>query len=165
MVVGTPETLDAVASWLARLALARVVVVLTSPADVASVADLRSSGEVDVVTAADRESLLANLKLLGTLDVVVANPPYVGAEEELPEEVAAWEPPGALVAGPLGTEDLDHLVAEAVGWLHRTGTLVLELAPHQAEIIADRARAAGFADVSVVDDLSGRARAVVARRV
>jgi len=102
--------------------------------------------------------------LRGTFDVVVANPPYVGDGEELPEEVAAWEPAGALVAGPVGTEDLDHLVAEAIGWLGPTGTLVLELAPHQAAVIAEHARVAGFADVSVVDDLTGRARAVVARR-
>lgn len=102
--------------------------------------------------------------LRGTVDLVVANPPYVGADEPLPAEVADWEPAGALVAGPTGTEDLEHLVDGSLDWLAPTGALVLELAPHQAAVIAERARAAGFADAEVVVDLTGRERAVVARR-
>lgn len=96
-------------------------------------------------------------------DVVVANPPYVAADDDLPDEVADWEPGSALVAGPTGTEDLEHLVDEAPGWLVAAGALVLELAPHQAESIAERARARGFVEVEVVADLVGRDRAVVAR--
>jgi len=41
---------------------------------------------------------------------------------------------------------------------------VLELAPHQAEAASTTARAAGYAEVEVRDDLTGRPRALVARR-
>jgi release factor glutamine methyltransferase len=101
--------------------------------------------------------------LRGRVAVVVSNPPYVAADEVLPAEVAEWEPAGALVAGPRGVEDLELLVATAPAWLDATGSLVLELAPHQAAAMAERARAAGFAQVEVVADLVGRDRALVAR--
>lgn len=102
--------------------------------------------------------------LRGGLDVVVANPPYVAATDELPPEVADWEPDDALVAGPTGLEDLERIVDEAPGWLAPGGALVLELAPAHAEVVADRARAAGFEGVEVRADLAGRLRTLVARR-
>ena len=101
--------------------------------------------------------------LRGELDLVVSNPPYVAAHEDLPAEVADWEPGGALVAGPRGVEDLEVLVDESPSWLIARGSLVLELAPHQAEAIAERARAVGFGEVEVIRDLVGRERAVLAR--
>ena len=101
--------------------------------------------------------------LAGRLDLVVSNPPYVAEGDELPAEVACWEPAGALVAGPTGREALEHLVAEAPGWLAHTGSLVLELAPHQAEAVRAAARAAGFAETAVYPDLAGRDRVLVAR--
>lgn len=101
--------------------------------------------------------------LLGGFDVIIANPPYVATGDHLPAEVADWEPGSALVAGPRGTEDLEHLVDAARDWLAPAGVLVLELAPHQAQLIAERARQAGYTDVSVVADLTGLDRAVVAR--
>ena len=100
----------------------------------------------------------------GTLDVVVSNPPYIAAHEELPPSVVEWEPATALVAGPEGTEDLEHLVAEARHWLAPGGALVLELAPAQAAPLAAEAVAAGYADVRIEADLAGLDRALVARR-
>ena len=101
--------------------------------------------------------------LRGQVDLIVANPPYVAAGEELPAEVADWEPAGALVAGPTGLEAVAEIVAEAAGWLRRPGALVVEIAPHQAGAAAGLAEAAGFTDVDVLPDLAGRLRALVAR--
>jgi len=103
-------------------------------------------------------------ELAGCLDLVVSNPPYVAAADELPAEVADWEPAGALVAGPTGREHLERLVAEAPDWLAPAGSLVLELAPAQAPALVTAARRAGFASVEVGRDLAGRDRALVARR-
>ena len=100
----------------------------------------------------------------GTLLLVVANPPYVAADEELPPVVRDWEPAGALVSGPTGLEALELLVAEAPSWLDPAGTLVLELAPHQGEAMAAQARACGFAEVLLRHDLTGRVRTLIARR-
>lgn len=102
-------------------------------------------------------------ELAGRLDLVVSNPPYVAEADELPVEVAHWEPPGALVAGPTGCEHLEHIVAEAPAWLARAGSLVLELAPAQAPVLVAAARRAGFDGVEVGRDLAGRQRALVAR--
>jgi release factor glutamine methyltransferase len=102
--------------------------------------------------------------LRGTLLLVVANPPYIATDEDLPPVVRDWEPTSALFAGPTGLEALEHLVDESPAWLDPAGTLVLELAPHQGDAIAARARDAGFAEVLLRYDLSGRVRTLIARR-
>lgn len=102
-------------------------------------------------------------ELRGSIDLVISNPPYVAAAEPLPAEVADWEPAGALIPGPSGTEALVHLIERAPEWLARPGVLVLELAPGQAPAMADAARAEGFTAVRVAPDLAGRDRALVAR--
>ncbi len=77
----------------------------------------------------------------------VSNPPYVAEADELPAEVADWEPAGALVSGPTGTEALEALVERAGDWLARPAALVVELAPAQAP--ASRRRRDGPASSEV----------------
>lgn len=98
--------------------------------------------------------------------VIVSNPPYVAAHEvaDLPTEVAEWEPRPALVSGPTGFEAIEVLVTGARDWLDPAGSvLVVELAPTQATRAAELATAAGFHDVRVERDLTGRERVLVAR--
>ena len=103
--------------------------------------------------------------LRGTVDVVVSNPPYVGEGEldDLPPEVARWEPLPALLAGPTGLEQIEAIVAEAPVWLARPGALVVEIAPHQRESAIRVALEAGFPHADVRQDLAGRARVLVGR--
>jgi release factor glutamine methyltransferase len=103
--------------------------------------------------------------LRGKVRLIVSNPPYVAEHEvaALPEEVAGYEPRDALVSGALGTEALDAVLAGARTWLGAGGTTVLELAPHQATEMAERAEALGYAETLVRTDLAGRARVLVAR--
>ncbi|HET7489308.1 MAG TPA: peptide chain release factor N(5)-glutamine methyltransferase [Acidimicrobiales bacterium] len=103
--------------------------------------------------------------LRGTVDLVVSNPPYVaeGEVDDLPPEVAHYEPRAALVAGPTGLEDVAAIVEEAPAWLNRPGALVVEIAPHQRAAAAALAEAAGFDEVDVRADLAGRARVLVGR--
>jgi release factor glutamine methyltransferase len=101
--------------------------------------------------------------LAGTIDLVVSNPPYVAEGDELPAEVAGWEPRAALVAGPAGTEALEHLLREARRWLARPGVIVVELAPWQAEPMCRLAVELGYPDTRVERDLAGRERLLVAR--
>jgi release factor glutamine methyltransferase len=107
------------------------------------------------------DALPASLR--GSLLLIVANPPYIATHEELPAVVRDWEPPGALYAGPTGTEAIEVLIDGAPDWLDPAGTLVLELAPHQAEAVAARARSS-FAEVLLRHDLTGRVRTLIARR-
>ncbi|MGH2684093.1 MAG: peptide chain release factor N(5)-glutamine methyltransferase [Actinomycetota bacterium] len=101
-------------------------------------------------------------ELRGRIDLVVSNPPYVAEADEVPAEVVDWEPRGALIAGPTGTEAIERIVADALTWLARPGVLVVEIAPHQAERAVELARAAGFHEASVEPDLTGRPRVVLA---
>ncbi len=108
---------------------------------------------------------------LGRVDLVVANPPYVSEEEwpGLAPEVRA-EPRSALVAGPgsdgtPGLSDVETVLAQSLSWLARPGTVVVELAPHQAEAAEALARRMGFVQVRTEPDLARRPRALVARLV
>jgi release factor glutamine methyltransferase len=109
------------------------------------------------------EALPAGVR--GQVELVVANPPYVSEAEVagLPDEVVAWEPRDALVSGPTGMEAVETVVSEAPGWLNPPGSLVVELAPHQATQALELAARAGFDEASVRADLAGRPRALVAR--
>lgn len=102
--------------------------------------------------------------LVGAIDVIVSNPPYVAESDPLPPVVADWEPRTALIAPDEGRADLQHLIAGAGEWLRPGGALVLEMAPDQTAWAAESAVEAGFVEVVVEQDLAGRARAVRARR-
>ncbi len=102
--------------------------------------------------------------LRGRLDVVASNPPYVAADEQLPTEVADWEPGAALYADDRGTADVRVLIEGTLDWLAPGGALVLEMAPDQTALMADLARSVGFVDVAVRRDLADWDRALVARR-
>jgi release factor glutamine methyltransferase len=103
--------------------------------------------------------------LTGAVDLVVSNPPYIAQHElaDLDPVVSDWEPAGALVSGPSGLEDVHTILAGARPWLRPQATVVIELAPHQAETAVALAGAAGFHEVMVRKDLTGRQRALVAR--
>jgi release factor glutamine methyltransferase len=109
--------------------------------------------------------------LAGKIDLIVSNPPYVADDEfdALEASVREWEPPEALRAaagsdGTPGLADVEEIVAAAPTWLHATGALVIELAPHQADASIAAARRAGLRDATISRDLAGRLRFLVARR-
>jgi release factor glutamine methyltransferase len=105
-------------------------------------------------------------ELRGRVDLVVSNPPYISTVEMagLDAEVRDWEPVGALAAGPLGTEAVDAILSAAAEWLTGRGAVVIEVAPHQADRVIGLAHGYGFSDAEVKPDLTGRGRALVARR-
>jgi release factor glutamine methyltransferase len=105
----------------------------------------------------------------GGVDLVVANPPYV-SEEEWPQldAVVRAEPRSALVAGAAsdgtpGLADVEELLLQSLDWLARPGTVVIEIAPHQADAARALASRVGYGSVRVAPDLARRPRALVAR--
>ncbi len=108
--------------------------------------------------------------LLGQVDLLVSNPPYV-AESEYPGLEAAvreWEPREALVAdrgagGVEGMAAIETIIAGAPQWLARSGAMVIEIAPSQAVQSVHAARRAGFGRVTTERDLAGRLRMIVAK--
>jgi release factor glutamine methyltransferase len=103
--------------------------------------------------------------LRGGVSLAVSNPPYVSTFEmaSLPAEVREWEPATALDGGPTGLDAISAIITDAPGWLHRPGTLVVEIAPHQTEAVTGMAQAAGFDSSAVKNDLTGRPRILIAR--
>lgn len=129
----------------------------------ANLAGLGSAAAVRVRLAEGRWFDALPPDLRGQVDLLVSNPPYVAASEELPAEVAEWEPNEALVAGPTGLEAIAEILAAAPSWLARPAVAVVEIAPHQAAAACALARSAGMDNVDVRPDMQGRLRALVAR--
>jgi release factor glutamine methyltransferase len=98
--------------------------------------------------------------ILGEVDLLVVNPPYVSEVDfdKLPDDVRR-EPRVALVAGRSGLEVIQSIGASASRWLRPGGVLVCEIGETQGV-----SAASSFLDLpSVVrKDLSGRDRYVVA---
>ena len=122
----------------------------------------RAAARVRVVQGAWFSALPAELR--GAIDVVVSNPPYVAASDDLPAEVAGWEPRDALIAGPSGLEAIETIVRDAPGWLRSPGALVIEIGETQGDAVRSLATAAGFTAAEVHPDLAGRPRVLVAQR-
>jgi release factor glutamine methyltransferase len=107
--------------------------------------------------------------LRGRVDLIVANPPYVGeAEFDGLDPVLRHEPRGAIVAADVadvaGFADLDIVIREALEWLAPGGALICEHADTQRRAVLELTDAVGYRYVEDLDDLSGRPRILVARR-
>lgn len=107
---------------------------------------------------------LRRAALMGGLDILVSNPPYVAesAWRFLEPEVRDFEPKQALVAGPSGLETIVRLVAGAPEFLKPGGSLVFEIGRGQARAVKALLKKP-WTDVSVKKDLWGIPRTAVAR--
>ena len=100
------------------------------------------------------------VSLLGEVDLVVANPPYVSEVEfeALPAEVQQ-EPRVALISGPTGLEVIQRIGASVAEWLRPGGVVVCEIGDTQGV-----SASSCFRDLPAVvrQDMAGRDRYVVA---
>lgn len=106
-------------------------------------------------------------ELDGTVDVVVANPPYVPETHRnlLPSDVVDHDPHEALFAGTDGLDALRLVIAVAGRLLAPGGYLATEHDESHAPAVAQMVRESGFATVETHADLAGRPRFVTAVRV
>ncbi len=105
---------------------------------------------------------------LGTVDVIVSNPPYIaeGAWEQLQPEVRNFEPRLALLAGQRGTEFHERLFHDSKEFLVPDGLLVMEIGQGQLPLVQHAAeQAGGYMGLQTVKDEAGIDRVVIARRV
>lgn len=104
----------------------------------------------------------------GCADVVVSNPPYI-PPDGVPRdpEVALYDPPEALYGtGMDGLAVPRAIIDEAVRLLRIGGVLIMEHGEEQGASLRSYAESSVFwADVETRQDLTGRDRMLVARRV
>jgi len=100
----------------------------------------------------------------GRVALIVSNPPYIAADDsEVEQIVIDYEPHSALFAGATGLEDLAVIINGSRDWLRPNGALVVEIG-HRQGVEANRlATKAGFADVTIHQDLTGKDRFLTAR--
>ena len=94
-------------------------------------------------------------------DLVLANPPYIGTGEVLPEEVRGHEPAAALFAGADGLDDYRSLAPQLARLIAPGGCAAVEIGHTQAVAVAALFAAAGLAS-TVHRDLGGRDRCLLA---
>ena len=100
----------------------------------------------------------------GRFDVIIANPPYIRADEmsALDPELS-FEPENALTDGGDGLSFVRELCSRYSRFLAPGGTLFCEIGASQGEDALAIARAAGLS-ATVIRDLSGRDRVLCASR-
>lgn len=105
------------------------------------------------------------LRLVGAVDVLVANAPYVPTAEIalMPPEARDHEPRVALDGGADGLDLARRVMAAAPRWLAPAGVVIVETSGRQAPLLAAAATAAGLVP-HVVDDEDTGGTAVVAGR-
>ena len=106
--------------------------------------------------------------LMGSFSVLVSNPPYIPTQvlrDEVPAEVADFEPELALDGGDDGLDVFRRLVELAPEALAPGGMLAVELFEGALDAAADLVRAqGGWGSVEVREDLTRRPRVLVAVR-
>ena len=164
--VDQPRVLDVgVGSGAIALAIAdehpfaHVVGIDSSEAALALAEENRDRADVDGRVRLVHGDLLRGVE--GRFDLVVSNPPYVGAEEweRLQPEIRLYEPRAALVGTGVG----EAIARDAQPLLSSGGWIVLEVGDGQAAGVAAAFEDLGYDEVAVTRDLAGRERVVEGR--
>ena len=147
-----------------RLPGARVTAVDDDPTALDYARRNAASGAVNVnVVAGDVRDPGLLTGMAESVDLVVANPPYLPVDTELEPEVAQHDPAHALFGGPDGMTVITAVVACAARLLKPGGLLAVEHDETTAQATTELV-ARCFVGVESQRDLCGRPRFVTARR-
>ena len=167
----TPRAVDlcsgsgAIAGALATEAAPTTVVAVELSSDAAAYAERNLAGTGVELVVADLADALPDE--IGTVDLVIANPPYIplDAYASVPAEVRDHDPAEALFSGADGLDEIRVLVGVAARLLVDGGLLCFEHADVQGEAAPAVVLATGdFHTVRDRLDLAGRPRFVTAVR-
>lgn len=119
-------------------------------------------GDRVVFVAGSQGSILAP----GAFDAIISNPPYIETADidVLDAEVRLHDPRLALDGGADGLDAYREIGAQAIVALKPGGFLAVEIGWRQGAAVSALFAAVGLEGASVVPDLAGRDRVVVARR-
>ncbi len=107
-------------------------------------------------------------QIQGTFDIIVSNPPYIGAAEyeTLEQGVRNFEPKLALRAGQTGVEFYEKLIYQAHSYLNENGWLLLEIGASQSESVQSimKTNDGSYSHIEVRTDYAGLSRVILGRR-
>lgn len=95
----------------------------------------------------------------GPFNLILCNPPYIEAGDQLDPTVADYEPHEALFAGSDGLDDYHIIIPALPGLLAPQAIAILEIGWNQAESVSQLAEEQGFT-TRLHHDLGGRDRAL-----
>src|SRR4051794_30821160 len=124
----------------------------------------RNAEGAGAIVYSPRADLVSGLEaLVGSVDVLVSNPPYIRSEDvpKLAPEVRDWEPTPALGGGTDGLDFYRRIFVEAVPLLTEGADVVLEVGDGQAEDVLELGGRSGYAPIGTRPDLTGRLRAAL----
>lgn len=121
--------------------------------------------KVNNITFIYKDIFQKDRQLTERFDVILANPPYVGALEKhtLHDQVRKYEPPKALYAGRDGMDFINRFIPLCPDILSRKGMLILEFGYDQKEEIHNLLQKNKFYKIEFIGDYSDIPRIVKAR--
>lgn len=136
-------------------------------ADLSEAACLQASANAVLHGVADRAEIVQSNwfeQIEGRFDLIVSNPPYLAASEmaDVAPELSDHEPAMALTDGLDGLSVYRIIADQAQGYLTAAGRVLVEIGWVQGDAVCDIFRDAGWAGVTLVQDLDGRPRVVCA---
>jgi release factor glutamine methyltransferase len=102
----------------------------------------------------------------GQIDLIICNPPYISSArvDQMPREIAAFEPRLAFDGGPFGVRILTRLVREARKFLKPDSWLAFEVGLGQGPAMQKILQGSPlYQDVESLPDEGGETRALLAR--
>ncbi len=97
-------------------------------------------------------------------NLILANPPYICADDPLNMNDPRFEPTSALIAGGSGLDDLSTIITTAPPHLEPGGWLIVEHGWNQRESCQSMFHRAGYAEVQTLNDLANLARITLGQR-
>ena len=88
-------------------------------------------------------------------DVILSNPPYLEENDPHLLQGLEGEPIDALVAGPAGTEAIQHIIKNAKNYIKPSGWLFIEHGYNQAEIVKDLFKKNSYQHIENAKDIHG----------
>ncbi len=135
----------------------------------------RSAAALDVARVNRARCNLANVRLMqgdwlaavqhDSLDVILANPPYVAANDPLlVNSSLRYEPLVALAAGPAGLDALTAVASQSPHALREGGWLLMEHGADQAAAVSALFAAGRFSAIATLRDLAGLDRVTIGQK-
>lgn len=132
--------------------------------------NLNTGSSIDVIPTAIESVVNLRPDLIGKVQVIAANPPYVPFGSKVAPEVQLFEPATAVYAENDGYLIIDQVIEAAVKLLAEGGLLVIEHHEFQGAttsgegVLGRIKKTQAFSQISAVDDLTNRPRFTYAVR-